>query len=119
VLSQLEALSLGFGNSSSNEGSNNEKQARKIPAKEARDDAVTTGRYMLRGNRKREASTLAGFAAPEPVASDPYTPAAPYQPAVRRSPRLHPEIATSTPAAELCPSSGSAAKRRAAGPFGY
>jgi hypothetical protein len=125
VLSQLEALSLGFGNSNSNnEGSNNDMEARKMPAKEARDDAVTTGRYLLRGNRKREASTLAGFAAPAPVASAPYMPAAaaaaaPYQPTVRRSPRLHPEIATSMPAAEPCPYSGNATKRRAAGPFGY
>jgi hypothetical protein len=124
VLSQLEALSLGFGSSSNsnNEGSNNDIEARKMPAKEARDDAVTTGRYLLRGNRKREASTLAGFAAPEPVASAHYTTAtaaAPYQPAVRRSPRLHPEIATSMPAVEICPHSGSATKRRAAGPFGY
>lgn len=110
VLSQLEALTLGTTNSPSNEGSIDNK----VPAKkDARDDNVT-GRYFLRGNRMREATTLAvGIAAPEPVVSAHYMPAAaasgPYQPTVRRSPRLHPEIAaTSVPA-----------KRSAPGPFGY
>jgi hypothetical protein len=116
VLFQLEALTLGSSSGSSNEGSNIKEEDRKVPAKEARNDAVT-GRYCLRGNRKREATTTttptaaaACFAAPEPVASAHYTPAS-GQPALRRSPRLNPEIAAASTAAS--------AKRRAAGPFGY